>query len=107
MSFKIPGNFILLASHNDRLVIHFSDQHCISAIQNILAEWEREMGMPMLDRSYSRTEIAADRHDTSFSDFIAQHYAKQLLTGKYSIQAILLGAIEASSTQGFTSKKSS
>ena len=76
----------------------------MNEIQDVLDEWERTMGVPMLSRHYSRTELAVDRNQNSFSSFIAQHYAKQLLTGKYSIQAILLGAIEASSKQGFTSK---
>lgn len=79
----------------------------MNEIQYVLDEWERTMGVPMLSRHYSRMKLAVDRNQNSFSSFIAQHYVEQLLTGKYSIQVILLGAIEASSTQGFTSKKSS
>ena len=86
-------------------MVHASDERCMNEIQDVLYEWERTMGVPMLGRHYSRTELAVDRNQNSFSNFIAQYYAKQLLTGKYSIQAILLGAIEASSKQGFTSKK--
>ena len=107
VTFKIPRGFTAFAAHNDNLVVHASDERCMNEIQYVLDEWERTMGVPMLSRHYSRTKLAVDRNQNSFSSFIAQHYAEQLLTGKYSIQAILLGAIEASSTQGFTSKKSS
>ena len=103
VNFKIPSGFTAFVAHNDNLVVHASDERCINEIQDILYEWERTMGVPMLGRHYSRTELAVDRNQNSFSNFIAQHYAEQLLTGKYSAQAILLGAIEASRTQGFTS----
>ena len=104
VTFKIPRGFTAFAVHNDNLVVHASGERCINEIQDVLDEWERTMGVPMLGRHYSRTELAVDRKQNSFSSFIAQYYAEQLLRGKYSIQAILLGAIEASSKQGFTSK---
>ncbi len=44
ISFKIPSNFVALAAHNDRLVIHFSDSRCIPEIQKILDEWEKRWG---------------------------------------------------------------
>lgn len=85
ISFKIPSNFVALAAHNDRLVIHFSDSRCISEIQKILDEWEKKMGVPMLERHYLRTEVVMDQKGTSFSDLIARHYAMELATGMYSV----------------------
>ena len=45
----------------------------------------KKMGVPMLERHYSRTEVAMDQKSTSFSDLIARHYAMEFATGMYSV----------------------
>lgn len=75
ISFKIPRKFSGLYAGSDNIVVHFSDSNAIGEVQSILIKWSERNNVNFLKRDFSRTEIAADHNNTSFSDYIAHYYA--------------------------------